>query len=171
MNGYETVRFLKEHGIHQLYHFTSKRNLESIETHGCLMSWFDLNERGISYFPSSNEISRKLDLEFRLERYVRLSFEPRPRMFWMVTNEQRVSDLEVLAIPVEMLATCDRIMFASDNACSHKAVVGEYPHILPTEVIQGAAMCNIQHRVPFEKQPELLIHGPLMLRQGMRVAA
>jgi hypothetical protein len=171
MNGYETVRFLKQHGIQELYHFTSMRNLESIEAHGCLMSWFELDARGISYVPSSNEISRNLDIEFRLERYVRLSFEPRPKMFWAVTQRQHVSDLEVLTIPVELLATCDRIMFSSDNACSHKAVVGEYPHILPAEVIQGAAMCNIQRRLPFDMQPELLIHGPLMLRHAVRVAA
>jgi hypothetical protein len=171
MNGYETVRFLKEHGIHLLYHFTSKRNLESIQAHGCLMSWFELNERGISYIPSSNDFSRQRDLEFRLERYVRLSFEPHPRMFRAVSLEQRVSDLEVLIIPVELLAACHHIMFASDNACSHSAAVGEYPNIIPAEVIQGASHGSMDRLTPFAKQPELLVHGPLVLRPGMRVAA
>jgi hypothetical protein len=160
MNGYETVRFLKEHGIHLLYHFTSKRNLESIQAHGCLMSWFELND-----------FSRQRDLEFRLERYVRLSFEPHPRMFRAVSLEQRVSDLEVLIIPVELLAACHHIMFASDNACSHSAAVGEYPNIIPAEVIQGASHGSMDRLTPFAKQPELLVHGPLVLRPGMRVAA
>lgn len=116
-------------------------------------------------------MSRQLDRKFRLERYVRLAFEPRPKMYWSVANEQRVADLEVLAIPVEVLASCQQILFSNGNACSHNAVVGEHPHILPHEVLQMASMSSIHQMQPYGPQAELLVFGPLPLDTNQRIAA
>lgn len=171
MTGYETVQFLRSHGIDHLYHFTSRRNVPSIRLLGCLMSWFDLEQQGVAYIPSSNAASRELDRKFRLERYVRLAFEPRPKMYWSVAKEQRVADLEVLAIPVAVLESCPQILFSNGNACSHKAVVGDHPHILPQDVLQMASTSTIDQKRPYGPQAELLVFGPLPLVTNQRNAA
>ena len=41
VNAHAFVRILKEHGINSLYHFTDRKNLESIIRHGGLYSWGD----------------------------------------------------------------------------------------------------------------------------------
>ena len=171
MTGHETMQFLRSHGIDHLYHFTSRRNVPSIRSLGCLMSWFDLEQQGVQYISSSNSMSRELDRKFRLERYVRLAFEPRPKMYWSVVNEQRVADLEVLAIPVAVLESCQQILFSNGNACSYNAVVGEHPHILPQGVLQMASKSAIHQMQPYGPQAELLVFGPLPLDTNQRIAA
>ena len=48
VNAQAFVRILKEHGINSLYHFTDRKNLESIIRHGGLYSWGDCIEQGIA---------------------------------------------------------------------------------------------------------------------------
>lgn len=47
VNAQAFVRILKEHGINSLYHFTDRKNLESIIRHGGLYSWGDCIEQGM----------------------------------------------------------------------------------------------------------------------------
>lgn len=171
MTGPETIRFLRSRGIDYLYHFTSRRNVPSIESLGCLMSWFDLDQQGIIYTPSSDSKSRDLDRKFRLERYVRLAFEPRPKMYWSVTLQKRVEDLEVLSIPIDWLEACQHILFSKGNACSHTAVVGEHPHILPDDLLSMASKSTIEKMESFNLQAELLVYGTLPITFNQRIAA
>ena len=171
MTGSETTRFLRSRGIDCLYHFTSRRNVPSIQSLGCLMSWFDLDQQGIVYTPSSDSKSRDLDRKLGLERFVRLAFEPRPKMYWSVTLQKRVEDLEVLSIPIDWLESCQHVLFSKGNACSHAAVVGEHPHILPDELLSMASTSSIDKMGSYDLQAELLVLGTLPIIFNQRIAS
>ena len=66
--------FLNSVGVENFYHFTDRRNLQTIIDNGGLYSWDSLIRHNIHTFTSSNELSRNLDMEYGLENYVRLSF-------------------------------------------------------------------------------------------------
>lgn len=56
------VEHLRKSGITCLYHFTSRRNLDSIKRHGGLYSWWDLDTHGITVpCPGGNDFSKLLD--------------------------------------------------------------------------------------------------------------
>ena len=72
------VRILKEHGIKSLYHFTDRKNLESIIKYGGLYSWMDCVEQGITIPKPGGDIqSRELDarkgLEYTQTGFLRIS--------------------------------------------------------------------------------------------------
>lgn len=69
------ISYLNENDVKYFYHFTDKRNLESIKKHGGLFSWYYLNKHNV-VIPRAggNELSRVNDSKFGLEDYVRLSF-------------------------------------------------------------------------------------------------
>lgn len=70
----EIQRYLKQNGIHCLYHFTPESNLNSIRRMKGLFSWKFLRNRRVNYSGGGDELSRTLDERRNLENYVRLSF-------------------------------------------------------------------------------------------------
>ena len=46
-NWQDYLQILEDNGIHKLYHFTDRDNLESIIANGGLYSWADCKDKGI----------------------------------------------------------------------------------------------------------------------------
>lgn len=91
---------LEQNGIAYLYHFTDRRNLESIKKHGGLLSWFYCEKNNIKIpFPGGDSMSKALDRSFNLQDYVRLSFCEDHPMSWRL--QQQGYDLVLLKIKVE----------------------------------------------------------------------
>lgn len=74
-NAWEFRNYLTSNGIRYLYHFTDRRNLDSIRRNGGLYSWYYCENHDISIpYPGGGEQSRNLDRWHGLQDYVRLSF-------------------------------------------------------------------------------------------------
>lgn len=122
----EILKLLKENGIEYFYHFTSKRNLESIKKHGGLYSWKELEKRGINapFIGGSgdNGLSHNLDLKAGLADYVRLSFcKDHPMSF---RHKQNGEPIVLLAIDITV-ATQPNTKFSNINATDNMCTVAE----------------------------------------------
>lgn len=108
VNAQAFVRILKEHGINSLYHFTDRKNLESIIRHGGLYSWGDCIEQGIAIpCPGGDKQSRELDEKKGLEYYVRTSFTRNHPMMYQAKNEGRIDDPVILEIDTDVITWQD----------------------------------------------------------------
>ena len=117
----EIMRILKENGVVYLYHFTDRRNLESIRKHGGLFSWQTCLNKGISIpYAGGDGNSRLLDRRHRLQDYVRLSLCDDHPMMWRL--KQMGYDLVLLKIKIDAAVLRDTLfsdMNATDNQHSH----------------------------------------------------
>lgn len=120
INSASYVQHLRNNGITCLYHFTSRRNLESIKRQGGLYSWWYMDQHGITIpCPGGNEFSRSLDRYNGLQDYVRLSLCPEHPMAYRL--KQSGEDIVVLRISldvVEIKETLFSDMNATDS-CHH----------------------------------------------------
>lgn len=88
--GKATSDYLRNQGIHHLWHFTDIRNLEGIRREGGLLSWVGLSARGITdAHMVADDISRSCDERLGREYYVRLSFIPNSWFFHRVRWQTR----------------------------------------------------------------------------------
>lgn len=109
-------KFFEEHNIEYLYHFTDRRNLESIKEHGGLFSCRYLTTNNISTHPGGDEELQRIDREYDLDDYVRLSFVHRHPMGWRLKmNENR--DFVVLKIRKDVAFSKDTL-FSDVNAAT-----------------------------------------------------
>ena len=119
-NSAQFVEYLRNAGITCLYHFTSRRNLESIIRHVGLYSWWYLETHHIPIpCAGGTEFSRQLDRYNGLHDYVRLSFCPEHPMAYRLT--QSGEDVVVLRISLEVVELADTLfsdMNATDS-CHH----------------------------------------------------
>ncbi len=108
------INLLRDNGINCFYHFTARRNLESIRRLGGLYSWFNMEENG-NEIPCSggDDLSHQLDKRYGLEDYVRLSFCNDHPMAYRL--QQNGVSLALLKIDVEV-ATWKETMFSDINA-------------------------------------------------------
>lgn len=117
----EIIRILKENGVVYLYHFTDRRNLESIRKHGGLFSWQTCVNKGIHIpYAGGDDNSRFLDRRHGLQDYVRLSLCDDHPMMWRL--KQMGYDLVLLKIKVDAAVLRDTLfsdMNATDNQHSH----------------------------------------------------
>lgn len=117
----EILRLLRENGVVYLYHFTDRRNLESIRKHGGLFSWQTCLNRGITIpYAGGDGNSRLLDRRHGLQDYVRLSLCDDHPMMWRL--KQMGYDLVLLKIKVDAAVLRDTLfsdMNATDNQHSH----------------------------------------------------
>ncbi|MDE7025666.1 MAG: DUF4433 domain-containing protein, partial [Paramuribaculum sp.] len=96
----EILRLLKENGVVYLYHFTDRRNLESIRRNGGLFSWQSCKTKGIQIpFAGGDISSRMLDTRYGLQDYVRLSLCDDHPMMWRL--KQNGYDLVLLKIKID----------------------------------------------------------------------
>ena len=96
-NASSFVEHLRKTGITCLYHYTSRRKLESIKRHGGLYSWWYLDNHGITVpCPGGNDFSKQLDRYNGLQDYVRLSLCPDHPMAYRL--KQVGEDIVVLRI-------------------------------------------------------------------------
>lgn len=110
----EYKKILDSNGVTCLYHFTDRRNLDSIKQHGGLFSWFYCETNNIHIpFPGGDESSKSLDKSFHLEDYVRLSFCEDHPMSWRL--QQQGYDLVLLQIKIDA-AWIKNTLFSDINA-------------------------------------------------------
>lgn len=119
-NSNSFIQHLRSNGITCLYHFTSRRNLESIKRHGGLYSWWYMQQHGIAIpCPGGNDFSRNLDLYNGLQDYVRLSLCPNHPMAYRL--KQNGEDIVVLRISLDVVGL-ENTLFSDMNAtdsCHH----------------------------------------------------
>ncbi len=108
------ISLLRNNGIKCFYHFTARRNLESIRRLGGLYSWFNMEENG-NEIPCSggDDLSHQLDMRYGLEDYVRLSFCNDHPMAYRL--QQNGVSLVLLKIDIEV-ATWKETQFSDINA-------------------------------------------------------
>gem|GEM_PF-2162961 len=108
------INLLRNNGINCFYHFTARRNLESIRRLGGLYSWFNMEENG-NEIPCSggDDLSHQLDMRYGLEDYVRLSFCNDHPMAYRL--QQNGVSLVLLKIDIEV-ATWKETQFSDINA-------------------------------------------------------
>jgi hypothetical protein len=108
------VEHLRKLGINCLYHFTSRKNIESIRAHGGLYSWYYLDNHGIAIpCPGGTELSKQLDRYNGLQDYVRLSLcSDHPMAYRLM---QQGDDPVVLKISLDVVQFEDTL-FSDMNA-------------------------------------------------------
>lgn len=108
------LSLLRNNGISCFYHFTARRNLESIRRLGGLYSWFNMEENG-NEIPCSggDDLSHQLDMRYGLEDFVRLSFCNDHPMAYRL--QQNGVSLVLLKIDIEV-ATWKETQFSDINA-------------------------------------------------------
>lgn len=112
----EIAEYLRKNNIEYLYHFTDRKNLASIIKNKGLFSWKYCEENKILIpVPGGDNLSRKLDLKFNLEDYVRLSFcEDHPMVYRLKSSG---CDLVLLKIKVDASWSKDTL-FSDMNAAA-----------------------------------------------------
>lgn len=108
------VDYLRKSGITCLYHFTSRKNLESIKRYGGLYSWWYLMNKGITIpCPGGTDLSRQLDRFYGLQDHIRLSLCPDHPMAYRL--KQSGEDIVILHISLEVVEWEDTL-FSDMNA-------------------------------------------------------
>lgn len=106
--------YLAKNGVVYFYHFTDRRNLESIIKHRGLYSWKYSLDNNISIaYPGGDDQSKVLDKRHGLEDYVRLSFCDDHPMTWRLKCTGY--DLVLLKIKVDVAWSKDTL-FSDINA-------------------------------------------------------
>lgn len=108
------LNHLRSHGVRYLYHFTDRKNLQSIRRRGGLLSWKYCEDHNITIpNPGGGTLSRNLDRRHRLEDYVRVSFcDDHPMAY---RCHQEGADLVLLRISIDV-ATFKNTIFSDMNA-------------------------------------------------------
>lgn len=107
-------RHLTANGVRYFYHFTDKRNLESIRKRGGLYSWQYCEDHDISIArPGGDSTSRSLDRRHGLQDYVRVSFCTDHPMKWIL--EQQGYDMVLLKVKIDV-ACLEGTLFSDINA-------------------------------------------------------
>jgi hypothetical protein len=102
-NWRELQKVLQNNNITILYHFTDHSNLKSIKENGGLYSWYYCDKNNIVIPMSGNSsLGRKLDSEFGLEDYVRLSFIKDHPMKYVAMKEGRITRPYLLNVSIEV---------------------------------------------------------------------
>lgn len=106
--------YLLSNGVRYFYHFTDRRNLESIKRMGGLYSWRYCEEHDISIpYPGGDGTSRSLDSRHGLSDYVRLSFCTDHPMKWVL--EQKGYNMVLLRVKIDV-ACLEGTLFSDINA-------------------------------------------------------
>lgn len=158
------AQFFKDHNITHLYHFTDRRNLDSIRKTG-LLSHFALKQNGITTYSGGDEYTQRKDKEFELDDYVRVSFHKRHPMGRRLKMEEKNRDFVILAISPEV-AFCQDTLYSNKNAATDDHVHGgtlqhlymvnmdavniEYSPVDNPMHEQRAAEIMVKHKIPLE---------------------
>ena len=106
--------YLEKKNVRFFYHFTDRRNLESIKLNGGLYSWDYCEKHNIIiHHTGGDSMSRSLDSRYGLEDYVRLSFcDNHPMMYRL---KQEGYDLVLLKVSIDV-AQLKETLFSDRNA-------------------------------------------------------
>ena|SRR5258707_471906 len=120
----------REHGVTTFYHFTDRRNLALIRTHG-LCSSAGLKKKGIAIpAPGGNQWSQEADANKGMDRYVHLCFKANHPMEYLARQDGRIKDSIFLQIHPDVLQI-EGVMFSA--GVSNKTGV----QIVPIEEAYG----------------------------------
>lgn len=121
---------LEANNISTLYHFTEKANLKSIIEKGGLFSWQYCDKNGIKIpSPGGDTLSRKLDIKYNLQDYVRASFCSSHPMMYAAMNKGWINDPVILKINIDV-CYFKNSWFANMNATDNKHEKGNSPDFL-----------------------------------------
>jgi hypothetical protein len=100
--------------IPRLYHFTDRRNLDSIRHGGGLRPLRDLRRRGVAIpAPGGNQWSHDADEMVGVDRYVHLCFRPVHPMAYIARQDGRIIDTVFLEISPHVLQI-EGVLFTPD---------------------------------------------------------
>lgn len=107
------LQYLRSSGVTCFYHFTDRRNLDSIRRNGGLFSWKYCDDHNITGRQGGSEQSQSLDVRHGLQDYVRLSFcDDHPMMYRLGFDGY---DLVLLRIDIQV-AAFEGTRFSTINA-------------------------------------------------------
>jgi hypothetical protein len=151
--------------ITSLYHITDKSNLESIYNHGFLGSWYFLKENGIDNINhGGNDLSRKLDIRYKLHDYVRLSFTKNLPMIYIANKDGRMPNPYVLEFNIEPIYFSDTIycpINATDNNAESNSNFETFQKIR-FDIIKKTGFIEESHLRKY-LQAEVLVKTKLLL--------
>lgn len=156
--------------IPRLFHFTDRRNLDSIRALGGLYSLSELVEREVEIpAPGGNQWSRDADNLKGMGRYVHLCFRNNHPMEYRARQDGRIEDSIFLDIDPSVMEF-PGVMFTSDvsNKAGVQAVpIGEAVELIDYEVLytQPEWSEEIRQRLTQAEKCEVLVpsHIPLAL--------
>ena len=94
---------LKKYNVGCLWHFTDKRNVDSIKQHG-LLSWRELQRIGLApTVPGGNKWSHDADEFSGVDNYVHLSFNQENPMLYIAKRDKRITDHVWLQIDLSVI--------------------------------------------------------------------
>ena len=156
-------RYLNDNAVRCFYHFTDRKNLESIRRNGGLFSWSYCVKNGIDIpVPGGSSSSRSLDQRHHLEDYVRLSFcMDHPMAFRL---QEGGADLVLLKIKTDV-ATFKDTLFSDINATDNNHHHGDSFNDLKKVDIKATKQTYVSKESPIFKkhQAEIMVktHIPL----------
>lgn len=131
-NASSYIEYLKTNRINHLYHFTDRRNLQSIKDRGGLFSWKYCVDNNIEIpFPGGGEESRSLDLRHGLSDYVRLSFCTEHPMAYVLRSIKNY-DIIILRVKIDVVGlegTLFSDINATDNNHHHGGTIEDLKRI------------------------------------------
>ncbi|MCI1682849.1 MAG: DUF4433 domain-containing protein [Bacteroides sp.] len=111
---YQIKQYLIKNHVNCFYHFTDRRNLNSIKKYGCLFSWKYCKEQSIQIEKQGGDyLSQERDLKMGLDDYVRLSFCSDHPMIWRLKCNGY--DLVLLKIKIDV-AWSEKTLFSNMNS-------------------------------------------------------
>lgn len=149
--------------IPRLYHFTDRRNLDSIRAQGGLHPLSDLVKKGVNIpAPGGNQWSRDADELKGMGRYVHLCFRSNHPMEYLARQDGRIADSIFLEIHPSVMQL-PNVMFTPD--VSNKAGVQAVPIAEAGEIIDFEVLytrtdwsdAEIQQRLKQAEKYEVLV--------------
>lgn len=107
----------------ELYHITDARNLKSILDNG-ILSLDELIKNGISPKFATDELSRKLDTNKKLDEYVNLAYTHYYDMFPKLVHEGKFDSPVLIIIKPEIINE-QKVLFSDRNSAANDAVIYE----------------------------------------------
>ena len=122
---------LSANNIRCLYHFTDRRNLDSIRRNGGLYSWQYCDTHNIEIpYAGGDSTSRSLDCRYDLEDYVRLSFcDDHPMTYRLSQNGYDLVLLKITVDVAELETTLFSDMNATDNNCRYGSTLADLQRV------------------------------------------
>lgn len=122
---------LSANNIRYLYHFTDRRNLDSIRRNGGLYSWQYCDTHNIEIpYAGGDSTSRSLDCRYDLEDYVRLSFcDDHPMTYRLSQNGYDLVLLKIKVEVAELETTLFSDMNATDNNCRYGSTLADLQRV------------------------------------------
>ena len=120
----EYLKTVEALGIDCLYHFSDKKNAPSIEANG-ILSFHELQKRGILPTYASSTASRSIDLYHNLSDYVHLSFERNNPMIYIALKEGRLGNYNIYEINPIVLFLKETLYTNGNSAANNTIVRGD----------------------------------------------